>query len=242
MSIARAWIDVAVTSVRVSVATLLVTSGVMTIAASRERWSPACGTWDAPACLAVQDHRYDYLPPLAPWSPIGEAAGYASVAEMLLAAAVLVLPSLLFRGRPMLTGGVGAVISGCILVVALSTWASAQSGQAVTSPALVPAWIVWALAWPLALFVLAFVPRPAPARPGRSWRVLVLLALVAASPLPQALVSVGPYDAAPWMDASAGCLVILAGCALWPATARGWKPASSPAPLGPVQTLSRASV
>jgi hypothetical protein len=207
-------------SVQVAVATLLVGSGVMSVAASRERWSPACGSWEALACLKVQDHRYDYLPPLAPWSPIGEAAHYAAVSELLLALAVLVLPVLLFRGWLILTLAVGAVASVSLLLVAASTWASAQAGHAVATPLLAPALAVLAVGWPLALMVLVLLPRRTPDRPGRGWRVLVLLALVLASPVPQAFVSIGPYDSAPWTDVSAGCLVVLAGCALWPATAR----------------------
>jgi hypothetical protein len=217
----RVWLNGGTTLVRVGALTLLAASGVMSIAASREGWSPSCGSWDAPACLKVQDHRYDYLPSLAPWSPIGEAAQYAAVAELLLAAAVLVLPALLFRGRPMLTLAVGAVTSLSLLVIAMSTWVSAQTGQAETPPALFPALVIWAVAWPLALLVLGVLPRRTPNRPGRRWRVVVLASLLTASPFPQALLAVGPYDTAPWRDASAGCLLLLAGCALWPASARG---------------------
>jgi len=215
----RVWAIGGRTPVRIGAVALLAASGIMTIAASRERWSPACGNWHASACLKVQDHRYDYLPPSAPWSPIGDAAHYAAVAELLLAAAVLMLPSLLFPGRPVLTRAIGALTTLCILVIALGTWASAQAGQAVTTPALLPALAFLALAWPLGLITLALLSRATPDRPGRRWRTLVLFSLLMASPVPQRFLAVGPYDTAPWMDASAGCLILLAGCALWPAIA-----------------------
>ena len=208
------------TAVRTATTALLVASGAMSVAAARERWAPACGSWEAPACLRVQDHRYDYLSPSAPWTPIGEAAQYAAVAQVLLAAALLVLPTLIFRGRPVLTLAVGAATSLSVLLVAQHTWDSAQAGVPVLSQVVAPATSVWALLWPLAVMVLALLPRRTPDRAGRGWRICVVLALLMASPIPQAFMSIGPYDAAPWADALGGYLVILAGCALWPATTR----------------------
>lgn len=207
--------------VRVVTAALLVGSGVLSYAGSRERWGGVCGDWEAPACLRVQDHRYDYLAPSAPWTPLGDAAQYAGVALLLLAAAFLVLPALLFRGRPVVTLAVGAATSLGILVVAWSTWQSGVTGRPVETRWLPPAGLWWALAWPLACLVLALQPRRTSPRRGRGWRIAVVTALLMASPIPMAMLSVGPYDSAPWYEALGGGLVLLAGCALWPATARG---------------------
>ena len=52
---------------------LLVLAAGLWAAAAFERWWPACrpGQLASQGCVLLQDHRYDYVAPSAPWEPVG---------------------------------------------------------------------------------------------------------------------------------------------------------------------------
>ena len=87
---------------RVVVSLLLVGAGLLTATASWQRWWPTCrlGDFDAPACMRVQDHLYDFLLPADPWVPIGNATQLGAVALLLWALALFMLPLLIPGARP----------------------------------------------------------------------------------------------------------------------------------------------
>lgn len=74
-------------------------SAGMSVAASAQRWWPACrrSMFDTDAYLRLQDHLYDHVHVSEPWVPVGSATTYAGVALFLLAGAAAVLP---FARRP----------------------------------------------------------------------------------------------------------------------------------------------
>ncbi len=209
---------------RVAVSAALAGSAVLTFAAAYQRWWPACprGGFDAEACVRLQSHRYDFVAPGAPWTPVGHAADLYGVALLLLAVAAVLLPTVLSPGRTHGSGGrwwqllvaLSALVPAASLaVLGAATLLSGQIGRAVDLPGSgVVAVVVWMFAWPASLMVIAGA---APGgRPERAVPVAVLVGL--STPIPTLLIF-GPIfagylsdDTAPWTEAAAAPFLLLA--------------------------------
>ena len=239
----------------VGVPALLGLAGLLLVAAARERWAAVCPFWgdyETGPCLARQDHGYDFLPPVEPWLPVGDAATLAGVALLVLAVAAAGVPFLMLgAGHPM-RGTVGhralVVVSAAVLslsTVGIGWWAllSGREGR-VLEPWPAPAYgIGWAIGWPLVLVTLAAVAT-GPGIRGDGWRWLTVLLLVGTTPLGMyvaapALLGYVSYDTAPWTEASAGILLLLAAPVLWRAGVVGAQPVPA-AGRGPVAQSSNA--
>lgn len=233
---------------------LLAASGLLSIAAARERWWPACpwGGFEAPDCLRVQSHAYDYELVSDPWIEIGRAAEFQAVALALLAAAVVLLPWLWLNRPVALIQLVTGATTASMLALAGATWVSAARGHAVELPYVgqVAGW-TWLLVWPLALFVAMVLPYSGGWSWGAGWRALFFALMLASTPL--VLLFFGPlftnylsYDSTPWTEAVGGGFLVAASLVLWPATRRVTR-ASSPrmpdpsALLGPARTSARST-
>lgn len=207
---------------RVGVPALLAASGLVSIAAARERWWPACGQggFDTRACLSLQDHQHDLVPFGEPWQPVGGSAEIYGLALLLLAVAVALLPLPLFGRRPgAATWALSVMMSLSVLVVAASTWLSGRADEVVTPPALGPAAWFWLVGWPIALSVWV-VLTPGQGRPHIVWRPVALALLMMSTPLAQMLlapmlVDYTSHDTAPWSEAVSGSFLVGAGIAVW---------------------------
>ncbi len=211
---------------------LLAASGALMGAAAAQRWWPACpvGDYGDPACLRLQDHRYDFVLPMAPWVPAGDAAVLAGLSLLLLGTAVTALPLLLRpRRRPASVWWLCAALGTCQLVAGLSTLAAGlleQPGPRFWEPLVMFVW----LGWPVALTITAMLMVDHVRRPGVGWLGLIVL-LTASTPLGQALLVplvtgyVSP-DTTPWSEAWGGACLLLAALAVWPAAYR--RPRSAP--------------
>lgn len=203
---------------RIAIAAGLMSAGVLTFAASWQRWANACGwrDFDTRACLIRQDHLYDFEAPIGPWESIGDAALLQGLAYGCLAAVLLVAPlTLLPRYR------LGGLVSGLVLslpVVALAAGgvASAAAGEAVTFVGQRPIVILVAALAPLWLFALALltIDRATGRAPWGDAGIFVLLAL--ATPmgvfvLAPLLIGYSSHDTVPWSEAVGGVLWIVAG-------------------------------
>ncbi len=202
---------------------LLSGSGVLMILAARERWWPACrlGDFDAPDCLTLQDHRYDFLAPSEPWVPVGAAAQVGAGSMVLLSLALLFLPWLLAgANRTAVTLPLGAGLAVALLTTAAMTGLSGLSGRVVERPGL--EWVYWLwLLSPIALIVMVFASQNADPRPGMQWRLLVAVLVSASTPLGELFIAGAllglSYDTTPWSEAVSGVFLVAAGLALWPA-------------------------
>src|SRR4051795_6748019 len=77
---------------------MLAGSGLLLVAAARERWAAACpfrGDHETDACLDRQSSLYDFLPPTQPWVGFGHDAALAGAALLVLAVAAACLPALM---------------------------------------------------------------------------------------------------------------------------------------------------
>ena len=210
---------------------LLVAAGLVAFAAAAERWWPACqfGTFDTERCLELQDHMYDYAWPREPWTSVGNAAELHAISLLLLAVAVALLPHVVLglgpgRGLTWLVsyGVAAAGFATLSLMVWLSGWTGTpQEGLAMRASGvvLVWGWLVLLIAT-LCREVLDESPRP-----GRPWRVFVVLCFLGATPwseffLGPVWVGYTSHDTAPWVEGVSGVWLVLAGLAAWPAAAR----------------------
>ena len=75
----------------VTCAGLLLASGAITIAASAQRWWPACklGAFDHGDCLVLRDDAFDVVSHPGPWTPVGATIELYGVGLVLLAVALL---------------------------------------------------------------------------------------------------------------------------------------------------------
>jgi hypothetical protein len=204
---------------------LLAASGLLMIAASRERWWPACrlGDFESSRCLKMQDHRYDFLPPMDPWSPIGEAATLAGVSLVLLGVVAGGLPLLLPVARHRrLVAALQVVVAVGLATVGLAAVASAAAGRPSWESLAAPAGLVWVLVWPVTVILTTAWSSRVAVRP----RLGLLGAglLVGSSPLPQLFfaplfVSYLSHDTSPWGEAVGGAFLVCAAVVLWLATA-----------------------
>ncbi|MBD8868452.1 hypothetical protein [Nocardioides donggukensis] len=219
---------------RVGVAVLLGASGALICAASWQRWADACpwGERQGAPCDGLQDHRYDFVAPTAPWEPVGDAALLAGWSLLLLAVAFVALPWALAGRRP---GIVSAVASSCAVLamaaVGVATVRSALTGTPVdpiASELTVPVWYLVPPAL-LARFAIA----------GRGWGRVAAVWLILSTPLVAApTYAVGPYDAQPWWEAVSGLFIVAASLCLVSAAAfgTGATPGRTPTPMPPRTT------
>lgn len=221
---------------------LLVASGALAIAASAQRWWPACrpGDFDASDCTGRQEHAYDLVIPTAPWTPVGNAAELYGVGLLLLAAAVLLLPELLLGRQPgrLLRVTTWLVALGT-LVVATLTILSGVTGSAVRAPGDGVAGAMWALGLPV-LVAAGVIECVTTERRGNGWRMAAAWALLLSTPIAQIIVTPTlldymSNDTTPWTEAVGGVGLVLAGAALFGAGGR--KPTGLPrrAPAGLAQ-------
>lgn len=206
---------------RCTVSILLVAAGGLSILGARERWWPACplGGFDSGACLTIQDSRYNYLAPVYPYTPLGNASEYAGAGLLVFAVAAAILPWVVVRGRALHLTVVSAVLALPLVAAGVRTVGFGVQGATTTEASgfgLLLAW-AWVLAWPAALLFLVVLARPETRTPVWGWVVLTG-SLGLTTPIPQMFFSVGPYDAAPWSEATLGVFLIVAVLALWPAS------------------------
>lgn len=206
--------------VRAGVGLLLGVSGALMYAASRERWAELCpwGSGETRGCDLLEDHLYDFLPPTAPWEPLGHAAQLAGWSLLVSALAFVLLPWALTGRRPGIYSAVALVAA--VLATAAVGLATLRSGLAgnVVSPigGALSLW-VWAFA-PFALLVRFAVA-------ARGWAVAAAVALILASPLVAGFsYAVGSYDTRPWYEAISGGFTAAAGVCLVVAAAFSRRP------------------
>ncbi|MER7607523.1 hypothetical protein [Nocardioides sp. NPDC127503] len=211
--------------------------------AAWQRWSGVCprGGFDEPACLKRQDHLYDYQWPASPWDSIGHAAELYGLSVLLLAVAAFALPFLLMPAFHRLILWPLAVIPAAVLAgTGVLVLASGIAGRPVTVPHFdLTALIVVGVLWPTALTIAAAIaaggyiptewPEASEDRPSiaRSVSMVVTALLIAATTVLPTYFLVGPiaaghvsHDTAPWSEAPAGALLVLAAIVMWPATTR----------------------
>ena len=211
------------------------------------------GGFDEPACLERQNHLYDYQWPASPWHPIGHAAEFYGLSVLLLAVAAFALPFLLMPVFRRLTLWPLAVIPAAVLAgIGVLALASGIAGRLVTVPgSYLTALIVVGVLWPTALIVSAVIAAGGYSPAGRqdasedrrsaaqSVSTVVVALLIAATTVLPTYFVVGPiapgylsYDTAPWSEAPASVLLVLAAIVMWPAATRitAPKPTSDPQP------------
>lgn len=213
---------------RVGAGLLLVASGALMYAASWQRWGGACG-WgqvDGARCSPLQDHRYDFVAPSAPWEPVGDAAQLAGWSLLVLAGAYLLLPWALTGRRPGVVAA--AALLGSVVAVAAVGLATLRSGLAGS--------IVPPVASGLTTYVWVLVPTGLLIRfavDSRGWRPASATFLVLATPFVAAIsYAVGPYDAQPWWEAISGALTAVGGLCLLAAALSGTGRSSRPRSRG----------
>lgn len=217
-------------------------SGVLAYLAAWQRWSGVCprGGFDEPACLKRQDHLYDYQWPASPWHPIGHAAELYGISVLLLAVAAFALPFLLAPAFRRLILWPLAVIPAAVLAgIGVLALASGFGGGPVSVPGfyLTALIVVDGVLWPTALIIAAVIaaggslptgwPEASEDRSStvRSVSTVVTALLIAATTVLPTYFLVGPiaagyvsHDTAPWSEAPAGALLVLAAIVMWPAT------------------------
>ncbi|MEO6414346.1 MAG: hypothetical protein ABIO48_17285 [Pedococcus sp.] len=191
---------------------VLALAGGLWAAAAVERWWPACrpGERGSLACTLIQDHRFDYVAPSAPWVPVGSAAQYAGAGYLALAVAFAVMAA----GRPRPVGlPLGSVLALVTAVVGMVTVASGVLERPVAPAIGVVAMAVWGLAGPLLILGLCAL-RVRPRRgPDPAWFTTAFLVL--ATPIPGFLFTPtfghGSYDTASWDGMLGAIMLVLAG-------------------------------
>ena len=205
---------------RVVVGALLGASGVLLFAGSWQRWAEGCrwGNVDVGLCGEREDHLYDFVAPVDPWEPVGNAAQLAGWSMLLVALAFALMPWALTGRRP---GNFSAVaLTGVVLAQAALGVANLHSGVAG-----VP---VEPIGSSLAIYVWAFVPpvlliRFAVAAQG--WTRVAAVLLVLGSPLVAAFTyAIGSYDARPWNEAMSAAFTVAAALCLLAAAAFSSRP------------------
>jgi hypothetical protein len=205
---------------------LLAAAGVLQVAASEQRWWPACrsGDFETAACLRVQDHRFDFVLPGDAWVPLGHEAVLAGLSLLLLGTAVTVLPLLLRPWRRAAhVWALCAVLGLSQLLAGLSTLVSGLLGRTIVDLWAPFVAFVW-LGWPAVLTLTSILMVGHVRRPGAGWLLLVVL-LTASTPLVQVFMTptvLGymSYDTTPWSEVWGGACLLLAALAVWPAAYR----------------------
>ena len=191
---------------------MLALAGGLWAAAAMERWWPACrpGELGSVACSLIQDHRFDYVAPSAPWVPVGSAAQYAGAGYLALAVAFAVMAA----GRPRaVVIPLGSVLAVSTAGVGVVTLASGVVERPVAPTAGVVAMSGWGLAGPLLILGLCAL-RTRPGRgPDPAWFMAAFLLL--ATPIPGFLFTPtfghGSYDTVSWDGMLGAIMLVLAG-------------------------------
>jgi peptidoglycan/LPS O-acetylase OafA/YrhL len=201
--------------VRTLVGLLLVASGALMYAASWQRWAGACawGQDDGGRCAPLQDHRYDFVLPRAPWDPVGIAAELAGWSLLVLAVTLVALPLALTGRRPHLVSALAWVGTALACAdVGAATLRAGLTGATVPTVAGGLTGSVWFFALP-SLLVLAAVH-------SRGWSRTAAVLLVLGCPLVAVFsYAIGPFDAEPWWEAVSGGFTTAAGSCLLAAAA-----------------------
>ncbi|MEZ5096997.1 MAG: hypothetical protein R2731_13375 [Nocardioides sp.] len=183
---------------------LLLASGVLMAAASRERWGGACsGSLSSDACTARQDHLFDFVAPSAPWEPVGNAAQLAGLSLLALALGLVLLALLVPRRRPaaMSLLGMAAVMNA---VAGVATLFSGLAGEVVQPPLARVVTTLWLVLTPVAVGWWGAT--------ARGWSLVAAVPVVVSTPLAAALTyAIGPFDARPWWEAVSGAFIVVGG-------------------------------
>jgi hypothetical protein len=221
----------------VTCAGLLVASGAITIAASAQRWWPACklGAFDHGDCLVLQDDAFDVVAYSVPWTPVGASVELYGVGLVLLAAAVGLLPRVLGGSAGRLLAAAGWIIALGMLTTGVLVLLSGLWGTVVHVPGELVAGVLGFFGLPL-LIVTSLAKDLDGPLPGIGWRMTAAAALLLNNPLATyllagAIFSYLSYDTTPWTEAVGGATLVVAGVALLP-TLR--TPAGAPQPSTPV--------
>jgi hypothetical protein len=205
---------------RVGVGLLLGVSGALMYAASWQRWADACpwGESESALCTVRQDNLYDFLPPTAPWVPVGDAAQLAGWSLLVLALAYVAVPFALTGRRPGVVSAVGLVAVVLAHVsLGVATRRSGLTGTVVAPVLSDLVLYVWILVPPALLVRFAVV--------ARGWALASAVCLLLATPFVAAFsYAIGPYDAQPWWEASSGLFTIVSGLCLLGAAVFGGRP------------------
>lgn len=225
---------------------MLAAAGALMVAASAQRWWPACrlGSFDSGACPGLQDDAYDFVLPLDPSVAVGAATQLQGVALLFLAGAALLLPAAL-TGRPVAWALRLAAVSVSIgiAVIGVVTWHAGRTGEVVALPGTTLAGALWVLGLPC--LALAAAAAAEPARRSRDVaRWAVAGSLVAGSPvvttlfLAPMLLGYSSYDTTPWTEAVSGAFLVAAALCLLPAGHLG-RPRQATLPDGRVAPARR---
>ena len=218
---------------RVGAGLLLGVSGALMYAASWQRWAGACAWADVEGalCTTRQDHLYDFVPPIAPWEPLGNAAQLAGWSLLVLALAFVLLPWALTGRRPGVVSA--AALVGTVVALGSVGVATVRSGLAGS--------VVPTINEDLALYVWLFLPPGLLVRfaiAARGWPLAATVGLVLATPLVAMFTyAIGPFDAQPWWEGISGLLTVTAGLCLLGAATVGSR---SRPPESPVTVASAA--
>jgi hypothetical protein len=216
--------------VRAGAGALLGASGGLMYAASWERWADACpwGGGANAACDLRQSDEYDFLPPSAPWVPVGDAAQLAGWSLLVLALAFLLLPWALTGRRPKLYSVVA--LAGVVLALGTTGIALLRSGFIGSIVEPVGGGLTglfWGLVLPALLVRFAL--------DARGWTLAAAVSLVLATPLVAAFsYAIGSYDSRPWWEGISGAFTVVGGVCLLVAAATGSRSATheASAPVG----------
>lgn len=181
----------------------LLTASTLQVLASLQRWVTASDSWSR-TDSTIEDHRFDYFVPTAPWEPIGVAAALLGFAFLLLAVAIVALTLAIRRSGavsgisrliaavaalPFAILGVHGLLSGLIgtpsfLAAVASPWLSFLC--VVGLLALVGLWATQSIV--LALSALALMGNT------------IMGYLIAAFVIAPAITGYQSYDTTPWTE------------------------------------------
>jgi hypothetical protein len=206
----------------VTCAGLLVASGAITVAASAQRWWPACklGAFDHGDCLVLQDHAFDVVAYPGPRTPVGASVELYGVGLVLLAVAVVLLPRVLGGPPGRLLAAAGWIVALGMLATGVLVLLSGVRGAVVHIPGQRVAGALGFFGFPL-LVVISFAKGFDGPLAGIGWRVTAATALLLNNPLATyflagAVFGYLSYDTTPWTGAVGGATLVVAGVALLP--------------------------
>jgi len=192
-------------------ASLLLGAGALMFAGSWQRWAGYCSApWDShERCYLRQYGELDFVMPVDGWIPIGSAAQLAGAALVLLALALVVVPTAMLGRRPgPFSLAATALCVPAVAVEGVATLLSGLAGEVVSLPLQSVAVWAWALLLPGLLVRLTL------SAPGWATRVAGV-SLLMALPVPGWLFySMGPFDSAPWYEATCGLFLAVVGAGL----------------------------